>query len=1024
MANYVISATLELKDKLSAGIRSGVANVRRFAAECGSATKSTLGIQNAVSGAANAADRLRSAAAGAAAGMRETGKSAQDTASKVSHLRRMFDSLKGAADRGKATLRNLPNAPSDATSAPKPKNALGAVAGQVGGMMAGMVGVGAATAGINLFKQFDDTMLAVKAKTGATGAEFTALRDKAKELGATTRFSASEAAKGMDYLAMAGYQTNDIIAAMPGLLNLAAASGTDLATTSDIVSDAMTAFGWAAKDTEKFADIMAYASTKSNTNVSMMGEAFKYVASMSRTAGVSAQETAAALGMMANAGVKGSMAGTALRSSLIRLIKPPKEAADAMEELKISAVDMATGKFVGLRSIIAQFTEKTKGMTEAQKSSAAAAIFGTEAVSGMMGMINQGPEAFDAFLKGVNESKGASEQMAAVMNSGVGGAIANLQAALEGVVINLGDRLAPAISGTTGLLTSFATCINGCNFDTIIAAVSGLTAAFAAYQAVVSVKAAGGFVQMLAPAASVLLSLSGTALAAAAAVGALVAASVWLYQSWDTLGEQAGVWGVIGGDIKAVVSAIANEMKYVASVVDNELRYLGKLFDNELAYDGGLVANEFLYVRGVVLNELKYVYGIVKNELAYVSGVIKNEAEYWSGIIKNEWAYVKDSTSAALAFISGNITAFGDFLAEQRPVIEAVAIVLTTVFAPALIKTGLQAVIAGGKIAINFAAQLIATGKEAVVNAGLLVKNFVAAMVTTGKKAVVHGAEVAVSFVKSVVSAGREAVITAGKITGHLLLSTLRYAVAGWSTVTAIAAQTTAWLIQKGAIVATALAQGALTLAMGAWNVVCGITSAAIWTLGAAFAFLTSPIGLVALAIAGVVAAGIWMYNNWDAIKQWLILLWDDPLRAIEQFVESAKGVFSGIFDWLGEKWNWVKSLFFTPITANVRSGAVSGVDAAVAHNAVGSNYFSGGLTEINERGGEIIDLPRGSRIYPAATTQRMIQQELSSTSKTSSANISISGNTFVVREEADMDRIAEAFVRKIEIASLNFGGT
>lgn len=957
MADFKLSAVLELKDRFTAGVRRGMEGLKNLKTGCMDAAKGSGAVQ---------------------AGADKAAKSAEDLGKKAQ-----------GASKG-----------------------IGALKSGLSGVVGGLVGMGAAAAGINMFKQFDDTMLAVKAKTKATGEEFTALREKAKELGATTRFSASEAAKGMDYLAMAGYKTNDIIDAMPGLLNLAEASGEDLASVSDIVSDAMTAFGWAAKDTEKFADIMAYASTSSNTNVGMMGEAFKYVASMSRTAGVSAQETATALGMMANAGVKGSMAGTALRSSLIRLMKPPKEAADAMAGLGISAIDNQ-GKFVGLRSTIAQFTEKTKNMTKAQKSSAAAAIFGTEAVSGMMGMINQGPEAFDKFLEGVQNSKGASAEMAAVMNSGIGGAIDSMLSALEGVVINLGDKLAPAISGAAGVVAGFATYVNGCDFSGFVAGIGGLTAAFFTFRAATAVQTAGGILAWLAPAKVALLALSGPALVGAAAVGAIVAAGIWLASNWSELEKKSGVWGVIGGDIKAVVGAIANEVEYVIGVVDNELTYLGNLFGNELAYIGGIVANEFLYARGVIINEFKYM-----------SDVIKNEVAYWSGVIKNETQYIKDKFADAVKYMSDQIDGIKQFLKDHEDAIKTTAEILTTIFAPALIKSGTEAAIAGGKIATRFVAGLISTGREAVINGAKVTGSFIASMIQTGTTAVITGAKTTASFVASLVKAGVEAVITSGKITGSLLVSMGQYVISGWRVLGSIAMQTGAWAAQRLIILGTALAQGVLTVATGIWSGVCAIASGVTWALGAAFAFLTSPIGLVVLAIAGVVAVGIWMYKHWDEIKAWLILLWNDPLKAIDQFVEGAKKIFTGIFDWLDEKWQGIKKLFSTPITANVRKGAVSGVEGAVdEHRAVGTNYFTGGLTEINERGGEIVDLPRGSRIYPAATTQRIIERELGSAGWTPASNISISGNTFVVREEADIKRIAEELVRMAEVASLNFGG-
>ena len=178
---------------------------------------------------------------------------------------------------------------------------------------------------------FDAAMSQVQAVSGATASDMTLLRDKAKEMGETTKFSASESAEALNYMAMAGWKTEDMLGGLEGIMNLAAASGEDLASTSDIVTDALTAFGYQAEDAGHFADILASAASNANTNVSMMGESFKYVAPVAGAMGYSAEDVAVALGLMANAGIKADMAGTSLRNMIQRMAKPTKESAEAME---------------------------------------------------------------------------------------------------------------------------------------------------------------------------------------------------------------------------------------------------------------------------------------------------------------------------------------------------------------------------------------------------------------------------------------------------------------------------------------------------------------------------------------------------------------------------------------------------------------------------------------------------------------------------------------------------------------------
>ena len=182
-------------------------------------------------------------------------------------------------------------------------------------------------------------MSKVAAISGAAGDELETLSDKAKEMGAKTKFSATEAASAFEYMAMAGWKTTDMLGGIEGIMNLAAASGEDLAAVSDIVTDALTAFGLSAQDSGHFADVLAQASSNATTNVGLMGATFKYVAPVAGAMGYSIEDTAVAIGLMANAGIKGEQAGTALRAMFTRLVKPPKDAADALDALGISAAN-------------------------------------------------------------------------------------------------------------------------------------------------------------------------------------------------------------------------------------------------------------------------------------------------------------------------------------------------------------------------------------------------------------------------------------------------------------------------------------------------------------------------------------------------------------------------------------------------------------------------------------------------------------------------------------------------------------
>lgn len=222
------------------------------------------------------------------------------------------------------------------------------------------------TYAVKVGSDFEAGMSKVEAISGASGAELEALTEKAEEMGAKTKFSATESAEAMQYMAMAGWKASDMIDGIDGIMNLAAADGLDLATTSDIVTDALTAFGLKASDSAHFADVLAKASSSANTNVSMLGESFKYVAPIAGTLGYSAEDTAVALGLMANAGIKGSQAGTSLRTALTNMASPTKDMVGVMNSLGIE-IENANGSMKPLGDLMDDLREKFRITTEEER---------------------------------------------------------------------------------------------------------------------------------------------------------------------------------------------------------------------------------------------------------------------------------------------------------------------------------------------------------------------------------------------------------------------------------------------------------------------------------------------------------------------------------------------------------------------------------------------------------------------------------------------------------------------------------
>lgn len=362
--------------------------------------------------------------------------------------------------------------------------------------------VGLGGAAIKITADFDAAMAKVRAISGATEEDFDKLRAKAREMGEQTKFSATDSAKAMEYMAMAGWKTEQMLTGIEGIMNLAAASGEDLAITSDIVTDALTAFGLTADDSADFADLLAKTAASANTNVSMMGETFKYAAPVMGAMGYTAEDTALAIGLMGNAGIKASNAGTALRGIVTRLAKPTKESSEAMQRLGLEIYD-DEGKMYSFYEIMTQLrgafghinmsveeyekridllnesvnngwiTEKeymkdleelnleTFGAEEAEKARAAAMLAGKNALSGLLAIVNASDEDFNNLKKSIDESGGAAQSMAEMMQDNAAGQVEILMSQLQELAISLGDILIPTFRELVGIVQEVVDNFNG-----------------------------------------------------------------------------------------------------------------------------------------------------------------------------------------------------------------------------------------------------------------------------------------------------------------------------------------------------------------------------------------------------------------------------------------------------------------------------------------------------------------------------------------------------------------------------------
>ena len=401
--------------------------------------------------------------------LRLAGQQANEALAKGEISRSQYDALQREIAETEQALRDLERQAEQSSVALQKIGAAGEKLQGVGSAIEGagrkLMPVTAAVGGLSaaavkVASDFDSAMSQVAAVSGAAGKELDALRDKAREMGSKTKFSASEAAEAMNYMAMAGWKTGDMLDGIEGIMNLAAASGEDLATTSDIVTDALTALGLSAADSGHFADILAAASSNANTNVAMMGETFKYCAPVAGALGFTAEDTAEAIGLMANAGIKSSQAGTAMRTMLTSLTGEVTFVGDAFGELTVQTVN-ADGSMRSLGDILGDCRAAFSQMSEAERAANAEALVGKNAMSGFLAVMNAAPGDIEKLNSAINNCDGTAERMAETMQDNLAGQLTILKSQLEELAISIGEILMPSIRQIVGWIQGLVDWLNG-----------------------------------------------------------------------------------------------------------------------------------------------------------------------------------------------------------------------------------------------------------------------------------------------------------------------------------------------------------------------------------------------------------------------------------------------------------------------------------------------------------------------------------------------------------------------------------
>lgn len=437
------------------------------------------------------------------------------------------------------------------------------------------------TEAIKTAADFDSAMSKVAAVSGATGDDFDKLLEKAREMGAKTKFSASEAAEAMNYMAMAGWKTSDMLSGIEGIMNLAAASGESLATTSDIVTDALSAFGLTAADSGHFADVLAAASSNANTNVSMMGETFKYCAPVAGSLGYTIDDVAEAIGLMANSGIKSSQAGTSLRTILTQLQGELTLTGSAFGDVIIQTSN-TDGSMRELSDILADCRSAFSQMTESEASAAAEALVGKNAMSGFLALMNAAPSDIEKLSSAISNCNGTSQSMADIMQDNLGGQLTILKSQLEELAISFGDMLMPFIRDVVSHIQNFVDKLNSMDEGTrkVILTIAAVAAALGPVLIIIGkvISSVGTILTIIPKIGPALTAVKGAfaglnAVMAAnpiilivAAIAALVAAFIYL---WNNCEEFRQFWLDLWDGIKSVVSTCVEAIKnFFSGVID------------------------------------------------------------------------------------------------------------------------------------------------------------------------------------------------------------------------------------------------------------------------------------------------------------------------------------------------------------------------------------------------------------------------------------------------------------------------
>ena len=1108
MSDYILSATLELKDKLTSklsdskkaleGVKASASGVSgaldtvqvsmdktgQSAAKATSGAeklKSSLqGVKGNYSATLSVKDMASSGLSKVKSGLQSVkGKTAaasvhlRDEASAgITHIKEGLASLTGKTYTAMVNVKQNTGGITGLT-----EKAGNAVSGVASGMlmntsmqMAGAAGIGFGIYdAIKSYADFEKEMSAVKAISGATGAEFDMLTEKARQMGADTKFSATESAQAFEYMAMAGWKTDDMMNGIEGVMNLAAASGEDLGRVSDIVTDALTAFGLKASDSAHFADVLAAAATSSNTNVGMMGDTFKYVAPLAGALKYDVEDVATAIGVMANSGVKGTEAGTSLRSIFTRLAKPPKDAAKALDALGIS-IKNSDGTIKPFMQTMEEMRDKFSTLSDDQKIQYAASIAGQEAMSGLLAIMNASEGDFEKVANAIDHANGSAEKMAKTRMDNLagdielvggawdqfvqtimkGGTASGLRSVVQeiGSIMDLlndrikdgldfGDVFAVAGKGITDLKNKFL------EFDGVGSVLAGGALAAGLYKIVGLAKKASSAIGDL---MSKRKGGSTGAAGASATRDMVVNAANVVVNGKNIAGGGAAtsrpggtvIFGPDGKPIKSAPPVPSRSLIKEAAAGGAVAAILAGLDIYTTKQESQEKLAEAAYGLEYATDNLEQLQqsGASEEQISAAQQRVTEAKQYQADTQSNADLAMDESVASGIGSVIGAGigavlmgpmgAAVGGFLGGEigdklgsafHNIASASAEEYQKMVQPENKMDDYDTAGMGEEPEMQI--QLTAPDDDTVAQAVQDTEDKIATVSLTDLD---DNAGVGLwqSLFGGASAAGEEAQATVEATDDAISAD-----------VAETSSEVTSYADEAGDGVTTAYSDSASN-SQAAWSSVPG------WFSGSVFSPTASGAAGCGASVSGSFESsasatqGAWsgvggfFAGLFASIKSEAASCAASVASSMASAAASARAgghttIAAGL-DWIGNNAAWL--------------GGVS-----YPHEASGTSFAEGGWTEINEHGGEIVDLPTGARVYPHATTMRMLDDlfsgehfrpamtpaapvSLSVQSPAPSSNpaptINITGNSFLVREEADIDKIAYKLMQLMQQANAN----